>query len=61
MAVREHYMKMRPDLAIMEILEKFSVLLMVTQVGDRTTTKAAKFRRLIEVGDFYLLVFPSGL
>ncbi|XP_053402751.1 uncharacterized protein LOC123550539 [Mercenaria mercenaria] len=48
MEVREHYMKMRPELAIMEIFDKFSVLLMVTQVGDRQTAKGAKFRRQIE-------------
>jgi hypothetical protein len=49
MEVRQHYMKMRPELALLEIFDKFNILFMVTQTGNRKWTRNAKFRHLIGV------------
>ncbi|XP_053389616.1 uncharacterized protein LOC128552593 [Mercenaria mercenaria] len=55
--VRRHYLKMKPELVIMEIFDKFNVLLMVTQ--DRRLTKPTKFRRVVE--DFLTMLREDDL
>ena len=49
MEIRKHYLKMKPEMAIMEIYDKFKILLLVTEAEDLVLRKAARFKKAIEV------------
>ena len=51
MEVRTHYMKLRPDLALQEIMEKFNLLLITSKMGLRTNGRITKVKKVVEVGD----------
>jgi len=55
MEVRTHYMKLRPDLALQEIMEKFNLLLITSKMGLRTNGRITKVKKVVEVG--YVLIY----
>jgi len=44
-------MKLRPDLALQEIMEKFNLLLITSKMGLRTNGRITKVKKVVEVGD----------
>ncbi|XP_045191511.2 uncharacterized protein LOC123548375 [Mercenaria mercenaria] len=48
MEIRKHYLKMKPEFAIMEIFDKFNILHMVVQAGEIKLKKATRFKKAIE-------------
>lgn len=47
--VRTHYLKMRPEIVIQEILEKFKLLLITTKMSHKASGRPSKLTKVIEV------------
>ncbi|KAH3734109.1 hypothetical protein DPMN_040549, partial [Dreissena polymorpha] len=48
MEVRTHYMKVRPEIVIQEVMEKFNLLLLTTKMGLKTTGRITKVKKVVE-------------